>query len=175
VDQFTAAAAAAQRQTRRQAYADVMSQLFDGQYAEIPAHYDFTVYVAAEGWLNPVWPPSNLNNPEDDVRRFEAGKGATGNAYSQSKVFWVVGDDVSNDVHHLNAEQQAEFSRFRTVASAPIYDLWGEAPLGAVTVLSEAEEPEFWEPGAPGQRALLQLAETLQVVLGRLVDPDDLR
>jgi hypothetical protein len=174
LDKVTAGAAAAQSKARQYAFLDVVSALC----ARAPGFgdgYEFTVYLAdADGQqLRPIWP--DRPSPTADPRIFEAGKGATGHAYSKRKIFWVLGDDVSNDAYELAPDQQSFFGDFRTVAAAPIFDLIGEQPIGAVTALHADEQTAFFEPGADGQKALLNLADTLSVVIGRLIEPGDLQ
>ncbi len=177
LDQVTAAAAATQAKARRYALDDVLRGLFDPRYPGMTSSYEFTVYVhdESQGRLIPIWPALHLPAGEEDSREFDVGKGATGSAFAQRKVFWVLGDDVSNDTHNLDPEQQAFYAEYRTAASAPIFDVLGEDPVGVITTLNRTEQPDAFKPGGPGQKALLNLADTLQVILGRLVEPEDLR
>lgn len=174
LDKVTAGAAAAQSKARQYAFLDVVTALC-ARAPGFGARYEFTVYLAdADGQqLRPIWP--DRPSPTADPRIFAAGKGATGHAYSKRKIFWVLGDDVSNDAYELTPDQQAFFGDYRTVASAPIFDLIGEQPIGAVTVLHADEQTDFFEPGDDGQKALLNLADTLAVVIGRLIEPGDLQ
>lgn len=174
LDKVTAGAAAAQSKARQYAFLDVVTALC-ARAPGFGAGYEFTVYLTdADGQqLRPIWP--DRPSPTADPRIFSTGKGATGHAYSNRRIFWVLGDDVSNDAYELTPDQQAFFSSYRTVASAPIFDLIGEQPIGAVTVLHAEEQAAFFEPGAEGQKALLNLADTLTVVIGRLIEPGDLQ
>lgn len=174
LDKITAGAAAAQSKARQYAFLDVVTALCARAPGFGPG-YEFTVYLAdADGQqLRPIWP--DRPSPSADPRIFSAGKGATGHSYSNRRIFWVLGDDVSNDAYELTPAQQTVFGAYRTVASAPIFDLIGEQAIGAVTVLHADERAEFFEPGADGQKALLNLADTLTVVIGRLIEPGDLQ
>lgn len=174
LDEVTAGAADAQSKARQYAFLDVVTALC-ARAPGFGAGYEFTVYLAdADGQqLRPIWP--DRPSPNADPRVFDVGKGATGHAYLKRKIFWVLGDDVSNDAYELTPDQQTFFAAYHTVASAPIFDLIGEQPIGVVTVLHADEQAEFFEPGAEGQKALLNLADTLAVVIGRLIEPGDLQ
>lgn len=81
--------------------------------------YDWTLYL----WdrdserLPPLLP---VRKGPDDIASFGRGQGATGTAFDVQAIVVATGDAVSDDTFKLTPLQQQAFSRYRSVAAAPI-------------------------------------------------------
>lgn len=140
----------------------------------MPSGYEFVVYLAeADGrLLTPIFPTLPLRPGEHDVRSFAEGKGATGSAWLRRSTFVVTGDKVHNNHYELDADQQALYADYRTVASTPI-DTLGSRPFGVLTTLAKFDDGHFDDGGA-GHATLAHLAAMVGVVLKSIPTPADL-
>jgi len=128
----------------------------------MPATYRFTVYLfdPEANVLLPIFPDPATGL--DDIRAFPPGKGATGMAYSQMKLFLVTGEAVFDDTWGLTAEQQQHWAGYSTVVATPIW-AEGAEPKGVLSAISRDEDGFFDDPTA--QARLREIADVIGVVL----------
>ena len=74
------------------------------------------------GFLEPYYPPANLPSGREDHRRFAPGRGATGRAWEEGRLFHVRGKRVANDEFNLTDEQRELFAGYQSVAATPLRD-----------------------------------------------------
>jgi hypothetical protein len=163
---------AVQREVRTSATQDVLDALTKQGALGLPKSYEPTVYLYDEekDSLEPYFPHLNLPAGQEDPRRFAPGRGATGRAWQEGRLFFVRGEAVATDEYHLTPAQREFFRDYRSVAATPIHDDQGRK-FGVVTVLSRDEDGFFDE--IDGRRRLRNIADTLGVVLSSVPDPED--
>jgi hypothetical protein len=163
-----------QKAVRTSATADVLDALTQPGVMGLPASYEMTLYLydAEKNSLEPYFPHLHLPAGQEDPRRFDPGRGATGRAWQEGYLFYVRGEAVANDKFNLTEPQRQFFKDYRSVASTPIRDDQG-TQFGVLTVLS-CEDDGFFESGAAGQGLLRNIADTFGVVLTSVPDPEDL-
>jgi hypothetical protein len=149
-------------QLRRQATDDILSALTGERPTGMPGNYRFTVYLfdPEANVLLPIFPEPSTG--PDDIRAFPPGKGATGMAYTQMKLFLVTGEAVYDDTWGLTVEQQQRWADYRTVVATPIWSE-GDQPKGVLSAISREEDGFFDDPTA--QARLREIADVIGVVL----------
>lgn len=138
----------------------------------IPRSFAFTVYVFDEDkeLLKPVWPPRDRPAGTIDPREFAPGKGCTGMAWSEQRLFRVRGADVTNNSYGLTEAQRSFYAGSKAVASTVIPNDVGDR-LGVLTAISSDDDGHFHS--SPGADALRTLAEVVGVVLTAVPSTED--
>jgi hypothetical protein len=173
IDTIIAGRKANQRQIRTAATDDVLEALTTAGVMGIPESYEFTLYVFDEKKesLEPYFPHLDLPAGEGDKRRFAPGRGATGRAWQEGRLFYVRGEPVATDEYNLTEEQREYFREYRSAAATPIGDDQGRK-IGVLTALSREDDGFFAE--RDGKLKLRNMADTIGVVLTSVPDPEDL-
>jgi hypothetical protein len=165
---------ASQRQVRTAATYDVLEAVTRSGAMGLPESYEFTLYLYDEdkASLEPYFPHLDLPAGQADPRRFAPGRGATGRAWEEGRLFYVRGEPVATDEFQLTQRQREFFRDYRSVAATPIQDDQG-SKFGVLTALSR-DDDGFFERGRDGKLLLRNMADTLGVVLTSVPDPEDL-
>jgi hypothetical protein len=161
------------RQLRLIATTELLAALLRPGTKNIPAHYEFTVYLFDEDQdlLRPICPTIDFRDAPDP-RVFAPGNGATGSAWRDRQTVVVTGSEVANAKYGLTPEQQEYFAGYQTAVPTPI---WEDAttPFGVLTALGTDDDGYFSDQGS-GRDSLQVLSDTIGVLLRAVPEPEDL-
>lgn len=131
-----------------------------------------TVYIWDENreLLIPIF-PDEVTDPFDE-RVFRSDQGVTGAAFTSGRPAATAGDNVSRGFG-LSPRQQSFFSRYKAVASVPLYKK-DDTIVGALSVIAEQNDRRYVDDdgvteNVHGLQALRRCAEKVEEALPHLL------
>lgn len=143
IDQATTALVQKRERRRNEAVDMALRRIFVGEL-ELPRKWDWTVYIydSEQDLLVPAWPTPDPADARSELKAFEPGQGATGQAFKNRQVIVRLGDEVHDGTHGLTDAQQTYFARRNAVVAAPIYGD-DDSVIGVLAAIADDADDYF--------------------------------